>query len=162
MLALALALFAGCGGSNGDDAGAPGSTVDGTPGPGQFQGDYETSPAFFTRMSAPMDSGSVHGSVRIWYSANVADLPPAGPFVVPEGTVAIKNEYDSMGVVFVKVVMVKKSAGYDPDHSDWYYEARNPDDSLASNPTPGTPSLCIDCHTASADTDYLQGFALMN
>ncbi len=134
----------------------------GAAGPGEYLADYATSDLFFTRMNAPAGSGSVHGTVRIWYSSNVEGLAAEEPFVVPEGTVAIKDEYDGSGTVFVKVVMIKKAAGYDPDNGDWYYEARNPDDSVASNPTPGTPSLCIECHRQGASTDYLLGFSIAN
>ncbi len=134
----------------------------GSPGPGAFTGDYQTSATYFTRTTQPLDSGSVHGKVRIWYSANVKNLPTSGPFVVPVGTVAVKEEYDSAGRMFVKVVMIKKSPGYDPSNHDWYYEARKPDDTVADDPTPGKASLCIGCHRDAAATDYLQGFALAN
>jgi hypothetical protein len=158
----AAAVTSACG--SGNEGGSRDGTTgaDAEPGPGAYQTDYEASEAFFTRMSEPANSGSVHGSVRIWYSANVMDLPPMGPFVAPEGTVAIKNEYDASNDVFVKVVMIKKPAGYDPSNNDWYYEARNADDTLANDPVPGKPSLCIDCHRAAEDTDYLQGFSLSN
>jgi hypothetical protein len=166
----AAALCAACGGedSGGGSAGSGGSAgagaggATGQPGPGEYQADYDTSGDFFTRMSQPADSGSVHGKVRIWYSNNVMDLPTSGPFVVPEGTVAIKDEFDASNAVIVKVVMVKKPAGYDPANQDWYYEARNPDHSIASDPVPGKASLCIGCHQNAKATDYLQGFALAN
>ncbi|MEO7035743.1 MAG: hypothetical protein ABI548_17560, partial [Polyangiaceae bacterium] len=144
------------GGSAGASTGGQ-SGSGGAVGVGEFRSDYKTSASFFTRMSTPADSGSVHGVVRIWYSSNVAALATSGPFVVPEGTVAIKDEYDSSGAVLVKVVMIKKASGYDATHHDWYYEARGPDDSLAANPVPGTPSLCVSCHSGAPDTDYLQG-----
>lgn len=60
-------------------------------GPAEYRADFESSSEFFTRMSKPADSGSVHGTVRIWYSANVADIDPASSFEVPEGTVAIRS-----------------------------------------------------------------------
>ncbi len=150
----------GMGGGDSGTLGADSGTA-GMPGPGAYEADYKTSSGFFTRTSVPFDSGSVHGTVRIWYSTNVMDLPTSGPFVAPVGTVAIKEEYDGMGAVLVKVVMIKKPAGYDPANHDWYYEARNPDDSLATDPTPGPAPLCISCHQNAADTtDYLQGFAV--
>ncbi|MEZ4444838.1 MAG: hypothetical protein R3B72_37530 [Polyangiaceae bacterium] len=130
----------------------------GTPGPGSYQPDYATSSDYFTRMSQPADSGSVHGTVRIWYSANIMDLPTDGPFTVPEGTVAVKEEYNASNQVFIKVVMIKQAAGYDPANNDWYYEARNPDDTIANDPVPGKPNLCISCHSDGAITDYLLGF----
>ncbi len=152
-------------GSGGTDAGG-GDTDAGGPtgpaGPGEYRTDYQTSSDFFTRMSHPADSGSVHGTVRIWYSSNVMDFPLSGPFEAPVGTVAIKEEYGGSGNVIIKVVMIKREAGYDPANNDWYYEARNTDDTVASDPTPGTPSLCIGCHQASPDTDYLRGFGISN
>ncbi len=162
------ALCSACGGSdngpaaNGEDAATTTGSSGESDAPGAYQDDYETSGAFFTRMSEPADSGSVHGTVRIWYSKSVMDMPLDGPFMAPEGTVAIKDEFDSSGAVFVKVVMVKREAGYDSEHHDWYYEARNADGTLASDPVPGTPSLCVDCHQDAEDTDYLQGFSISN
>lgn len=64
--------------------------------------------------------------------------------------------------MIVKVVMIKKSPGYDSANHDWYYEARNPGDTQASDPVPGKPSLCINCHQGAPDTDYLQGFGISN
>lgn len=131
-------------------------------GPGEFLPEYQTSSSFFTRTSQPAASGSVHGKVRIWYSSNIKDVPVSGPIAVPEGTVAVKEEYDGSNHVFVKVVMIKRPAGYDPANHDWYYEARNPDNTIATNPTPGKPSLCINCHRDGSTTDFLRGFAIAN
>jgi len=142
-----------------DEPSAPPATGD--PGPGAFDPDYQTSDAFFTRLATPLAS-RIHAQQRTWFSVNIADLPPEGPFTVPEGTVAIKAEYDADGTNFVTVVMVKREAGYDPDGNDWYYEAREPDGTLASSPTPGPASLCKSCHADGADTDFLLGFNLEN
>src|SRR5690606_39668321 len=109
----------------------------------------------------PMESG-VHAQQRTWYSVNVADLPEDGPFSVPEGTTAIKAEYDDEGEFFLSVVMIKREAGYDPNGNDWYYEARNPDGSLASSPAPGRVTLCSGCHSRGASTDFLLAFDLEN
>lgn len=133
----------------------------GDPGPGAFDPDYETSDAFFTRMSTSVPS-QIHAQQRTWYSSNISDLPRTGPFTVPEGTVAIKAEYDQAGDNFITVVMIKREAGYDPDGNDWYYEGREPDGSLASSPTPGPAGLCKGCHSGGADTDFLLGFDLEN
>ncbi len=126
-------------------------------GPGAFDPDYETSSEFFTRIEEPMPS-NIHAMQRTWYSSNLADLPLTGPFTVPEGSVAIKAEYDADGNNFTTVVMIKREAGYDPDGNDWYYEVRNPDGSQADSPAPGRVALCSGCHKDGADTDFLLGF----
>ncbi len=144
----------------GADAGTDAGPADG---PGAFESDYATSSAFFTRMSHPADSGSIHGTVRIWYSTNIMSFSTSGPFAAPVGTVAIKEEYDSTGMTLTgKTVMIKQAPGYDTANHDWYYEVRNPDDTLSSSFSPGMIGACSDCHQGAPTTDYLQGFGISN
>ncbi len=141
----------------------PDENVDGelTMGPGEFNPDYETSSEFFTRIEQPMPS-NIHAMQRTWYSSNLAQLPLTGPFTVPEGSVAVKAEYDADRDNFTTVVMIKREAGYDPEGNDWYYEVRNPDGSQADSPAPDRVALCSGCHKDGADTDFLLGFDLEN
>jgi len=163
MAAFPLCLALACGGEGGGGSISDGSNppATGDPGPGEYQEGYQTSSEFFTRMSQPA-LGPTHRMMRIWYSTNVEELPPGGPFTVPEGTVAIKAEFDASGENFLTVVMVKREAGYDAANGNWYYEGRLPDGSLASDPTPGPAPLCVGCHDDSPDTDYLRGFDIEN
>lgn len=61
-------------------------------------------------------------------------------------------------------VMVRREAGYDPDHQDWWWAKYNPDGSLQSNPqgralagrvAKGADVGCIACHQAAPGGDYV-------
>jgi hypothetical protein len=133
----------------------------GEAGPGAFDPLFETSVAFFTRMSTTEDS-NIHYQQRTWYSQNLADFPRQGPFIAPEGSVAIKTEATDEGEHFTTMVMVKREPGYDPEGNDWYYEVRNPDGSLDESPAPGRIGLCRGCHGGGQATDYLLAFDIEN
>ncbi|MEQ8965678.1 MAG: cytochrome P460 family protein [Azospirillaceae bacterium] len=61
-------------------------------------------------------------------------------------------------------VMVKREAGYDPDHQDWWWAKYNPDGTLQTNPNgmalagrvaKGADVGCIACHQAAPGGDYI-------
>lgn len=127
----------------------------GEPGPGAFAADFETSADFFTLMAAPVDGGTVHGTVQIWYSSNLRELiESGGDFTAPTGSVAIKVQDNGAEAI---TAMVKQPPGFDPDNGDWSYEQRSIDGTLNSE---GALSFCIDCHEDWPGTDYLAGTEL--
>ncbi|MBK7399605.1 MAG: hypothetical protein IPJ34_25945 [Myxococcales bacterium] len=166
----ALASFAGCSSSSDvtigvvPDSGAPADAADAitaAPGPGAFAADYKTSTSFFTAMSAPVKGTSPHGTTRIWYSSNVKDLLSQASFTVPEGTTAIKEfDMNSDGTLDGLAVMIKKPAGYDPAHGDWYYDMRDLAGNVMPDPPAGKVAMCITCHSKYKATDYLAGTKL--
>jgi hypothetical protein len=130
-------------------------------GPGEFQADFKQNGRFVTRMSAPIAGNSPHGTVRIWYSAELDELLDRSSFVAPEGAVAIKEfDGDADGTIDGYAVMVKKEAGYDAEHQDWYYEMRDAKGTVMTEPPPGKTEMCISCHAAAQKTDYLAGTGL--
>lgn len=144
----------------GDDAAV--TTGDGEPtteaarGPGSFVADFKSSDDFFTNMSAAVKGSSPHGAQQTWYSSNVREVIEKSSFVVPEGTVAIK-EFDMMsdGSADGFAVMVKREAGYDAENNDWYYEMRMLDGTVMADPPAGKTAMCIGCHESSSSTDFL-------
>ena len=130
-------------------------------GPGKYMADYQTSAEFFTMMEGMTQGNSPHGKVQIWYSSNIKDLIKQPRFMAPEGTVSIKpfDNDGNMGVDGI-AVMIKKQAGYDAEHGDWYYEMRMADGKIMEKmgmPMTGKIKMCIGCHAAAANTDYLAG-----
>jgi hypothetical protein len=127
-------------------------------GPGGFRTDFRSSDHFFTKMRDLRQGTSPHGRSQIYYSTNIKSLIETSSFIAPIGTVAIKP-FDMVGDSQIDgiAVMVKKEAGYDPEHSDWYYENRMPDGALAQDPAPGKIAMCISCHANATATDYLLG-----
>ncbi len=153
-----LLLFLGaCGGEEDKslDTGSDPTISEGAAGPGAFAPDFETSPDFFTLMAAPVDGGTIHGTVQIWYSANLRDaIEQGGPFVAPVGSVAIKVQDNGAEAI---TAMVKQPPGFDPANGDWSYEQRAIDGTLNSE---GPNAFCSDCHVGWSDTDYLAGTTL--
>lgn len=157
----------GCGGGgdddDDDDASKPAECEDPATadeaGPGGFASDFATSGAFFALSDDFVEGTGPHGDVRIWYSTNIQELVGETCFEVPEGTTAIKEEdLDGDAARDAFVLMVKKSAGYDPENNDWYYEQLDADGNPTGEPEPGGRiGLCINCHQGAANTDYLYG-----
>lgn len=152
LLAAASLTLAACGDDGGDDVA----------GPGAYDPAFETSAEFFTLMSGPVAGQSPHGTVQIWYSTNAMESLGGA---VPVGTVSIKTaDPDNDGTVDAHVVMIKREAGYDPDHGDWEYQMRAPGGAILDDengqPIQGALELCISCHSAAAATDYLAGTSL--
>ncbi|MEW6753513.1 MAG: hypothetical protein AB1505_21395 [Candidatus Latescibacterota bacterium] len=155
LLVPALLAVAGCDGDNNGTSSVEES------GPGAYQADFRNSAQFFTRMSGLRQGTSPHGKSQIWYSRNVQDRIAKPAFSVPEGTTAIKT-FDSDGVEGIDglAVMVKREAGYDAEHNDWYYEMRDPSGAVMADPPAGATSMCVSCHAGCADRDYLCGTQL--
>ena len=136
-------------------------------GPGEFVSNYSSSPEeFFTLMPQPVSGESPHGMVRIWYSNNIRQSMQDDQWPVPVGTVSIKEaDPEGDGEIDAITVMVKQAPGFDPDNGDWLYEMRRPDGGLmtmpdSDQPMQGAIEMCINCHSAAADTDFLAGTAL--
>jgi hypothetical protein len=127
-------------------------------GSGQFKADFRTSGEFFTLMSGMKQGSSPHGKVQVWYSNDLKDLVGRPSFTAPVGAVSIKPF--EVGATKGFAVMVKKEPGYDPENGDWCYEMRSADGAVQSRggkPMSGKIAMCIKCHAAAADKDYLAG-----
>lgn len=154
IMLLASIVAAGCGSDNKVTNDTPAAEA----GPGAFQADFRTSDTFFTMMSEMTPGDSPHGRVQIWYSSNVSDLLSESTFLVPVRTVAIKPfDMDEDGTEDGLAVMIKREPGYDADNNDWRYEMRDVSGNLMEEPVPGRNAMCISCHAAAADKDYLLG-----
>lgn len=142
-------LLTACGGGTpGPEEGEPCGSTLGT----GYADDFMTSASFTTFMAAPVDEGSVHGTMQIWYSNDLADVIDGdGALEAPVGATAIKTVDNGNEL---HVVMVKEEAGYDPDNGDWCYEFRDPDGTLQDA---GRLGNCQGCHIGFSGTDYLGG-----
>ena len=74
----------------------------------------------------------------------------------PEGSMVVKESYkDSSGKkgdLSNLTIMVKREMGYDPDNGDWEYIMTNPARDVQAQ---GALGMCINCHKAAADSDYI-------
>lgn len=86
-----------------------------------------------------------------WYKS-LADGQKA-----PVGFQAAKVHYKAMDGAEVAnmLVMTKMQAGYDPDNGDWFYAIYDATGTKAMQA--GKIEGCINCHSASDDTDFLGG-----
>lgn len=75
---------------------------------------------------------------------------------MPAGAVVVKEKHwgeEATGPPVEYAAMVKRDAGYDPDHGDWEYVhvVAQPERQV----TRGRLESCINCHATMRDKDYL-------
>lgn len=88
-------------------------------------------------------------------SPDAADAFRAGG-PLPVGAVVVKEkrwDHAAAGKPAEYAAMVKREAGYDPDHGDWEYLYVAPD--RDPRVTRGRVASCIECHRAAPAGDYL-------
>lgn len=128
---------------------------------GGFKADFASSADFFTLMDGPESGDTPHSTVQIWYSADLRSRIEQESFTAPIGATSIKEvDMNDDGTLDGYAVMVKREAGYDTANKDWYYEMRMPDGTVMTEPAAGKNPMCIGCHAAASDTDYLAGTKL--
>lgn len=72
-----------------------------------------------------------------------------------EGSVVIKEGFDSETSDLSKIYVMKKIKGYDPQNGDWLYAVTDPSGKVQMS---GKIQMCISCHVAGKDKDYVFGF----
>lgn len=92
------------------------------------------------------------------YLSEVGSRDPKNP---PNGSVVVKENY-SPDKKLMAITVMQRSAGYDPEHGNWYYAKYLPDGTIdktppemKSMPVAGKFSMCIDCHGGAGGDDYL-------
>ena len=78
------------------------------------------------------------------------------PYPFPEGTIMVKEAYKdsggNKGSLANLTIMVKREGGYDADNGDWEYLMTSPGMAVGMQ---GKVGMCIGCHVAAFDTDYI-------
>ena len=83
-------------------------------------------------------------------SMGKADFPyPVGTFVMKA---TFENAGGTMGDLAAYTIMVKRGDSYDPVNGNWEYLLFNPEKEVMAH---GKLEMCIDCHAAVADKDYV-------
>lgn len=100
-----------------------------------------------------------HGMLLTTYTNPVAATAlTAGETSMPDGAIVIKENYTPDRALAAITVMYKR-AGYDAEHSDWFFAKFLPDGSLDTGPNgmalEGRVPGCQGCHIAQASQDYL-------
>lgn len=72
-----------------------------------------------------------------------------------DGTVVIKEGFDTETSDLSKIYIMKKIKGYDSQNGDWLYAVTDPNGKVQMS---GKIQMCISCHTNGKSKDYVFGF----
>lgn len=75
-----------------------------------------------------------------------------------EGSMFLKEHFDTAGDVIGFTVMYKGPPGYNPDGGDWFWARVNGGEVTHE----GQVGFCVDCHVMVESTDYVYGVPLDN
>ena len=106
-----------------------------------------------------------HGMLLTTYLNDVAyDALTGDAAEMPPGAIIVKENYTPDSTLAAVTTMFKV-AGYNPDHSDWFFTKHLPDGALDQGPD-GAPlegrlTGCQNCHRAQEANDYLFTSALV-
>lgn len=116
---------------------------------------YAESYQTYQAINSELKPSNIHGSqVKTFIDKTGIENYQNKTFPYPEGTVSIKESFDSKGELN-RLYIMKKIEGYDPEHNDWYYGVMSPEGVASKS---GRLSSCISCHEGAKDKDYLFGF----
>lgn len=100
--------------------------------------------------SATPTESSEHVGLFVVRFDNPALASWDGTGAAPEGSIALKEEYDADGGLLSYTAM-QKVGGYDEAHGDWFWAKYDPDGAARAS---GQVAMCWGCHQ-DAPLDYL-------
>jgi hypothetical protein len=117
--------------------------------------DY-TSWALWPGKGEQYQGGEPHGMLLTTYvNALALDALTNGAGRMPAGAIIVKENFMGDGTHAATTVMYK-SAGFDPEHNDWWWLKRDADGTIAAEGGPeGMAQMCIGCHSGKSDNDYI-------
>jgi hypothetical protein len=90
-----------------------------------------------------------HGPyVQIWYNDEAASLVDGSATTASEGAIFVKEAYDEDATTLKSIAAAQKTAGFDPDHGDWYSGMFSPEGEASQK---GSVAGCYGCHEAGTD-----------
>ena len=94
-----------------------------------------------------------HGShVQIWLNDSAFTAIQSLKTVMSENSILVKEGYsNAAGSSLTGITAMKKIAGYNPDHGDWFWAKYK---SSGSVENAGKPNACVNCHAVG--DDYLR------
>lgn len=99
-----------------------------------------------------MEAGrSPHGAFHsVYISPNMAEaIPVDGSY--PDGSILVKENFEGDQSLGAYTVMVKLD-GYNPEGGNWFWAKYTADGSVEME---GRADMCLDCHKARSDADYV-------
>jgi hypothetical protein len=95
---------------------------------------------------------SPHGKLHeVYVNYVLIGALPATGRVAPEGSVIVKENFDSNRKE-ISVTVMAKVKGFDPEHDDWFWASYDPTGKVQAE---GKVALCIDCHSGMKVNDYV-------
>ncbi len=93
-----------------------------------------------------------HGSYhKIFINNQLLDSLPLENRIAPEGSIIVKENMN-IDKKFVKMTVMAKIKGFNPEGGDWFWAAFSPDGEVLAE---GVPAGCFNCHTGMKDNDYV-------
>lgn len=71
---------------------------------------------------------------------------------MPVGAIIVKENYMPDSILAATTIMYKASAGYNPEHNDWFWVKRLTDGTVEVE---GRGQMCQSCHGARKANDYI-------
>ena len=77
---------------------------------------------------------------------------------MPDGATIVKENYEADSTLS-SITVMRKFAGYNPDHDDWFFTKFSPSGEVEHGPEgmalEGRVPMCESCHSEQKDNDYL-------
>jgi hypothetical protein len=109
---------------------------------------YSNWPSYAGMRPGKAPHGPFH---RIFINPIIKDALPLENKTVPNGGIVVKEAYDTDKELSTIAVMVKVK-DYDPENGDWFYLDLDPKYKILFS---GKEAVCIKCHKAYKNNDYL-------
>ena len=114
----------------------------------------------YTKINDSLKISPTHGGKFVFTQINSTGIDSYRnkKYPYPDGTIAVKEAHDANDPAsrIDTLYVMKKTSGFDKDNGDWYYSVM---DSSGKAKMAGVKiQMCISCHQASKDKDYIIGF----
>lgn len=110
--------------------------------------DYSNWPSYTGMRPGKAPHGPFH---QIYINSVIKDALPLKNRTVPDGGIVVKEAYDTDKELSTIAIMIKVK-NYDPENRDWFYLDLDPKGKILFS---GKEAVCIKCHKAYQNNDYL-------
>ncbi len=121
--------------------------------------DYQTNWTLWPEKGELYAGTEPHGMLLTTYLNDIAIAALEGDATaMPVGSIFVKENYMPDSMLAAITVMVKREAGYNPDHADWFFTKILADgtvDAMDGMRLEGRAMMCQGCHLGRAANDYL-------
>jgi ABC-type transport system substrate-binding protein len=98
----------------------------------------------------PRESGDAHlGTKRVWTTERRDGAR------YPDGTIILKSALRPGKDFIGLVAIMRKRAGFDPEHNDWQFVEYTRESADARFELTARGTVCWSCHVGAAETDYV-------